>query len=49
VHRPDHGVTVALVSEVYHDDRARALELLAAPELTDGWREWAVAQGVTRS
>jgi MOSC domain-containing protein YiiM len=49
VHRPDHAVTVALVSEVYHDDRARALELLAAPELTDGWREWALAQDVTRS
>jgi len=49
VHRPDHAVTVALVSEVYHEDRARALELLAAPELTDGWREWARAQSVTRS
>ena len=51
VHRPDHGVTVAMVAEAFHADHSLAPRLLAAPELTEGWREWAVAHsyGVRRS
>ena len=51
VHRPDHGVTVAMIAEAFHADHSLAVRLLAAPELTEAWREWAVAHsyGVTRS
>lgn len=41
VHRPDHDVTVGLVARAYHDDRALAPALLAAPQLTEPWRIWA--------
>jgi len=41
VHRPPHGLTVAEVSRIYHDDRARAPRLLEAPELAGSWKEWA--------
>lgn len=40
-HRPDHGVTVRDVAHAYHHDRARAPEILAAPELAESWRSWA--------
>jgi len=40
VARPDHGVTVGLVAEVYLRDHARAGELLAAPALPASWRAW---------
>jgi MOSC domain-containing protein YiiM len=40
--RPGHGVTVKLVADAYHDDHTLAAKLLDAPELTDGWRHWAV-------
>ena len=40
-HRPTHGVTVHTVTEVYHRAHSRAAELLAAPELADGWQDWA--------
>ena len=51
VHRPDHGVTVAMIAEAYHADRSLVPLLLVAPELTWAWREWAIAHsdGVTRS
>ncbi len=39
-HRPTHGVTVQTVAEVFHRDRSRAAELLAAPELAEGWQGW---------
>ena len=39
--RPDHAVTVGLVARAFHDDHSLAPQLLGAPELTDGWREWA--------
>ena len=39
--RPDHGVTVGLVERAYHADRSLVPRLLDAPELADGWREWA--------
>jgi MOSC domain-containing protein YiiM len=41
VHRPGHGVTVALVAHAYHDDRRLAGRLLEAPALGEGWPEWA--------
>jgi MOSC domain-containing protein YiiM len=41
VHRPGHGLTVAEVSRIYHDDHAAAARLLQVPELADSWRRWA--------
>ena len=41
VHRPGHGLTVAEVSRIYHDDHAGAPRLLQAPELADTWKQWA--------
>jgi MOSC domain-containing protein YiiM len=41
IHRPDHGLTVAEVSRIYHDDHAAAARLLQVPELADTWRQWA--------
>jgi MOSC domain-containing protein YiiM len=41
VHRPGHGLTVAEVSRIYHDDHAGAPRLLEAPELSGTWRQWA--------
>jgi hypothetical protein len=35
VHRPGHGLTVAEVSRIYHDDRAGAARLLEVPELAE--------------
>jgi MOSC domain-containing protein YiiM len=44
VRRPEHDVSVALVARAYHEDHALAPLLLAAPELSAGWREWAASQ-----
>ena len=44
---PAHDVTVSLVARAYHDDRALAPLLLAAPELGAGWPEWARDVAVT--
>jgi MOSC domain-containing protein YiiM len=41
VHRPGHGLTVAEVSRIYHDDHADAARLLQVPELAGTWRRWA--------
>jgi MOSC domain-containing protein YiiM len=41
VHRPGHGLTVAEVSRIYHDDHAAAARLLQVPELAGDWRQWA--------
>jgi MOSC domain-containing protein YiiM len=41
VHRPGHGLTVAEVSRIYHDDHAAAARLLQVPELAGTWRQWA--------
>jgi MOSC domain-containing protein YiiM len=41
VHRPAHGLTVADVSRIYHDDHAGAARLLRAPELAGTWKRWA--------
>ena len=39
VHRPGHGLTVAEVSRIYHDDHAAAARLLEVPELADTWKQ----------
>lgn len=44
VDRPDHGVTVGEVAEIYHHDRARATRLLDAAELPASWHEWVRAR-----
>jgi MOSC domain-containing protein YiiM len=41
LHRPDHEVTVALISQVRLHTPEQAHRLLAAPELPAGWRRWA--------
>jgi MOSC domain-containing protein YiiM len=41
VDRPGHGLTVAEVSRIYHDDHAAAARLLQVPELAGTWRQWA--------
>ncbi len=40
--RPEHGLTVGDVARIYHQERNRAAVLLRAPELADGWQEWAL-------
>jgi MOSC domain-containing protein YiiM len=44
LHRPAHGVTVGLIAQAYHRDRSLAARILAAPELSPDWREWAQRQ-----
>jgi MOSC domain-containing protein YiiM len=39
--RPDHDVTVGLIERAYHADHALAGRLVEAPELPDGWLDWA--------
>jgi MOSC domain-containing protein YiiM len=41
VHRPDHGLTVAEVSRIYHADHAAGARLLEVPELAGSWKRWA--------
>ncbi|MET0910755.1 MAG: MOSC domain-containing protein [Ilumatobacteraceae bacterium] len=44
VNRPAHGVTMATLADAYHRDPSLAARLLDAPELDDGWRDWARQQ-----
>ena len=39
--RPEHRVTVGLVERAYHADRSLVPRLLDAPEIADGWLDWA--------
>ena len=41
VDRPGHELTVGVVSRIYAGDRAEVDRLLAVPQLSDSWREWA--------
>ena len=41
VHHPGHGLTVAEVSRIYHQDHTGAARLLQVPELADTWKQWA--------
>jgi MOSC domain-containing protein YiiM len=41
VERPGHGITMELLARAYLADHELAPEILAAPALSDGWREWA--------
>jgi MOSC domain-containing protein YiiM len=40
--KPEHGLTVRDVARIYHQERGRCALLLRAPELAEGWREWAL-------
>jgi MOSC domain-containing protein YiiM len=40
--RPEHGLTVGDVARIYHQERNRCALLLRAPELAEGWKEWAL-------
>jgi MOSC domain-containing protein YiiM len=44
VHRPDHEITVGLVSHAYLHDHALAPRLLDAPALSKSWVDWAEAE-----
>ena len=46
--RPDHGVTVGEVAELYHHHGA-VERMLEAPELPQGWRAWATKVIAQRS
>jgi MOSC domain-containing protein YiiM len=39
--RPDHGVTIDLIGKAYYLDKTLAAEILTAPQLPLGWRDWA--------
>jgi len=41
VSRPDHGLTVGDIWRVYHRDHRDVASLLAVPQLSGSWREWA--------
>jgi MOSC domain-containing protein YiiM len=41
ISRPTHDVTIGLIERAYHDDHSLAARLAEAPELPDGWLEWA--------
>ena len=41
VDRPAHELTVGDISRIYAGDRAEVGRLLAVPQLSDSWREWA--------
>jgi MOSC domain-containing protein YiiM len=43
LHRPDHGVTIALVSDAFLLDRSLLPRALEAPELAEGLREMVAA------
>jgi len=40
--KPGHGLTVSDVARIYHQERNRCAQLLRAPELAEGWQEWAL-------
>ncbi|MGA7732208.1 MAG: MOSC domain-containing protein [Chloroflexia bacterium] len=41
VHRPAHGLTVADVARIYHQDRDDYHLFLTVPELAETWKRWA--------
>jgi MOSC domain-containing protein YiiM len=41
ISRPTHDVTVGLIERAYHADHSLAGRMIEAPELPDGWLEWA--------
>ena len=41
VERPEHGLSVGDVFRIYTRDRHELKALLAAPQLSEGWRRWA--------
>jgi MOSC domain-containing protein YiiM len=41
ISRPTHDVTIGLIERAYHADHSLAGRLVDAPELPDGWLDWA--------
>ena len=41
VHRPDHDLTIRDVFRIYTRDRNEVERLVAIPQLSESWREWA--------
>ena len=41
VHRPDHDLTIRDVFRIYTRDRNKVERLVAIPQLSESWREWA--------
>jgi MOSC domain-containing protein YiiM len=41
VYRPEHPLTPALVSHIYHSDRTQLPLLFEVPQLARSWRDWA--------
>ncbi len=42
VARPEHDFTIAEMARIFLFERKRVPEMLAVPELTESWREWAI-------
>jgi MOSC domain-containing protein YiiM len=42
--RPNHGVTIGLMTDAYLRDHGLAQRMLEAPQLSQPWREWAEEQ-----
>jgi MOSC domain-containing protein YiiM len=41
VHTPDHDLTIRDVFRIYTRDRNEVERLVAIPQLSESWREWA--------
>ena len=41
IHRPDHHLTIQDVFRIYTRDRNDAVRLVAIPQLSESWRNWA--------
>jgi hypothetical protein len=41
VDRPDHTLTVGDIERTYHGAADHVEAMLACPDLSEGWREWA--------
>ena len=39
--RPDHGLSIGDVFRIYTRDRHEVEALLAVPQMSEGWRQWA--------
>jgi MOSC domain-containing protein YiiM len=41
IHRPDHDLTIRDVFRIYTRDRGEAERLIAIPQMSDSWKQWA--------
>jgi MOSC domain-containing protein YiiM len=42
--RPDHGLSIGDIFRIYTRDRHEVADLLAVPQVSEGWRLWAEAR-----